>query len=170
MRKPRQKNGFTLLEIVMVFGLLGVISVLATNMFFSILKASTKARILSDAKQNGNYAINVMERMIRNSKRLVGTYPSDPVSSITIVSQDDNQTTFACMSQGSASFVASNGASLVDSSKFSVSNCSFTIAEGESGIRPPSVTIEFSIGRLGNRAEESLSATEFKAIVDLRNY
>ena len=63
----KKQKGFTIIEIVVVVGILGVIAVIGTNMFFTVIRGSNKSKNLTTVKQNGEYALSVMERMIRNS-------------------------------------------------------------------------------------------------------
>ncbi len=63
----KKEKGFTLIEILMVVFLLGIIVVIGSNLFFSILKGASKAEITKEVKQNGDYALAVMERHLRNA-------------------------------------------------------------------------------------------------------
>lgn len=157
------RKGFTLVEILVVTLILGTIAVIGSNMFFTILRGSSKTSILAEVNQNGSYALNVMERMIRNAKSL----ESHSGSSITILNPDENTTTFLCSNQK----IASNGASLI-SDKVAVDNCViFSVVEGEAEIRPDVVTIDFTLTQAGTafRPEERASVN-FKTTVTLRNY
>lgn len=155
-----KKNGFTLIEILVVIGIFGILAVIGTSMFFSILKGSTKTRVLAEVKQNGNYAISVMGRMIRNAKSI----ESCPGSSITIENQDRDSTTFSC----SGGRVASNSAYLT-SDKVAVTNCT-NVFTCNLGVSPNVVTIDFTLSQaMGTRAEET-AQVDFKTTVSLRTY
>jgi len=69
-RSANSPTGFTLIEILMVVFLLGIIVVIGSNLFFSILKGASKAEITKEVKQNGDYAMNVMERHLRNANSI----------------------------------------------------------------------------------------------------
>lgn len=158
-------RGFTLIEIIMVLGILGVIVVVGSGMFVATLRGYSKARILQLAKQNGEYAVSVMERMIRNARSIEGGG-----SSVTITNPDKNSTTFSC--GGNPPSLASNSASLI-SNKLQVTNCQnvFDLTPGVPGKKPPVVTINFELTQVGNnlRPEDQIKIN-FQTTVSLRNY
>lgn len=160
-----KKNGFTLLEIMVVVGILGIIAVVGSGTFFSILRGSTKTKTLQLVKQNGDYAISVMERMIRNARRVSGGGDS-----ITIVNPDGETTVFSC--EGSPATIASNSAPLMDK-EVKVDSCYnvFTVTSGISGVRPAVVKINFNLSQaeMTTRPEEQASIN-FQTTVTLRNY
>lgn len=167
-----KKSGFTLIEIIVIVGILGFIAVIGSNMFFSILKGSTKTRVLAEVKQNGSYAINVMERLIRNAKSLENWDGGGEW--IEIRDPDDYPTIFSCEDSDGDGFydIASNSASLT-SDKVEVVDCAsvFNVVEGEAGIRPDAVTINFTLKQAGTVARpEEEASVNFKTTVTLRNY
>ena len=60
--RRKTETGFTLVEILVVIGLLAIVVALGSNMFFTTLRGSTKSKTLTIVKQNGDYALSVMER------------------------------------------------------------------------------------------------------------
>lgn len=159
-----KKTGFTLIEILVATAILGIVAVVGVNMFFSILRGSTKTRVLAEVKQNGNYALNVMERTIRNAKSL----ESHSEASIEILNPDDESITFSCDDNK----IKMNGENLI-SDKVEVLNCAgfFTVVEGEEGVRPAEVTIDFRLKQAGTAARpEEQASVDFKTTVTLRNY
>lgn len=171
-----KKNGFTLIEIIVVIGILGIILLMGSNLFFSILRSSTKTRILQLVKQNGDYAISVMGRMIRNARSVSGNG-----SSITILNPDGKTTTFNCCGASPNFLIASESGGLscenarLTSSEVKVNNCSiFTVTSGEPGVRPAVVKINFNLSQVSQaevtpRPEEQASVS-FQTTVSLRNY
>jgi len=164
-----KNNGFTLIEMMMVVGVLGILAVLGSGAFFSILRGSIKAKTLQMVKQNGDYAISVMERMIRNARALVGPTSDSTVSSITIKNPDGGTTTFSC--EGDLSTIASNGASLL-SNEVKVSDCNiFKVTVGQPGIKPAVVEIKFTLTQSGTTSRSGEQAeVNFQTTVSLRNY
>ena len=164
----RRRSGFTLIEIIVVVGILGIIMIMGSNLFFSILRGSTKTKILQLVKQNGDYAISVMERMIRNARSVNGGG-----NSITITNPDGRTTAFSCsdLDGNGTNEISSNSARLI-SNEVKVENCSvFSITPGEVGVRPAVVTINFTLSQAAvtTRPEEQASVS-FQTTVGLRNY
>jgi prepilin-type N-terminal cleavage/methylation domain-containing protein len=160
--------GFTLIEMIIVIGIMGIIATVGSGAFFSILKGSLKAKTMRIVKQNGDYALSVMERMIRNARVLVEPTSSSTTSSITIKNPDGGITTFSCEN----GTIASNGASLI-SSNVMVENCSdiFTVVIGKQGVTPSSVKINFNLKQSSENVRlEEKASINFQTSVGLRNY
>jgi len=160
----KSSKGFSLIEILTVMAILSLIGVVASSMFFTILKGSTKTQITTEIKQNGNYALSVMERMIRNAESL-DAYTAD---SLTITSSDGFSTTFFCHDGDGDGFkeIASNSAKLI-SNKVQVNNCSiFQVDPGIPKASPDTVTINFDLSQV----ETTEPLVHFETTVSLRNY
>lgn len=161
-----KKTGFTLVEILVTIGILGIIVVVASNLFFSLLKGSMKTKTLQTVKQNGTYAISVMERMIRNARGIETC--TSAMKKIKITNPDMRTTEFDLtgpqIASNSGNFLTSNEVK-VESSKVNQFDC----VPGNG--KPAVVTIQFSLSQaaLANRPEEEASVT-FQTTVSLRNY
>lgn len=172
-----KKTGFTLIEILVVVGILGIIAFIGTNMFFTILKGSTKTRVLAEVKQNGNYALGVMERMIRNARKIEECQVS--ADHIKIQNPDEDWTDFLCC--GSPSLIASESGGLtcsdsgIENARLTSSNvqvsCGTFISCTQATGGPPVITINFTLSQLGSppRPEEQ-ARVDFGTTVTLRNY
>lgn len=171
---PRAFGGFTLVEILVVISILAIIVVAGSNMFFTLLRGSNKTKVLQSAKQNGNYAISVMERMIRNARNISGSG-----SSIVIQNPDGQQTTFECCGTSPDLMIASRSGTLtcqqtrLTSGEVKVSSCPavFSVVSGVIGTKPAVVTIKFSLSQAGITTRPEEQATiDFQTTVSLRNY
>jgi len=60
-------KGFTLIELVVVAGLVGILSIGIVNLFTSSVRGSQRARLQAEVKSQGDYALASMERQIRNA-------------------------------------------------------------------------------------------------------
>lgn len=167
----RSTTGFTLIEVLMVVFLLGIIVIIGSNLFFSILKGASKAEIEKEVKQNGDYAMNVMERMIRNGQEILpnSEVPSQtctsPMTKIKIKNPDGKDTEFSF----SSNQIASNGASLTSGNVALVPD-SFSFS-CDSSKTPPIVTVSFDLSQKGTglRPEEK-AQVHFQTTVGLRTY
>jgi len=164
--------GFTLVEVLVVILSFGILAVAGSSLFISILKGAAKAEIEKEIKQNGDYAINVMERMIRNAREIVNCSSS----SIRIKNPDGGYTTFNCRVNDQVASIASNSAFLtgknvtLDSNgeaNCSSGNLTFSCTSGN----PPTVGISFTLYQKGSsvRPEEKAQA-KFETTVSLRTY
>lgn len=163
------KKGFTLIEILVVIGVLAIIVVVGSTSFFNLLKGSMKTRTISLVNQNGDYALAIMERMIRNGEIIENSDGQTCVSGmnkIKIINPDGDWTEFSC--EGDT--ISSNSASLISNQvKVANGNCSFDCQRA--GIfEPDVVTINFTLSQAqtGVRPEEEASVV-FKTTVVLRN-
>lgn len=160
------KSGFTLIEMLVAIGLLGILAVIGSQMFFSILKNTAKTQVTIEVKQNGNRALSVMSRMIRNA-RSIELDSCTTGSSITIVNPDRESTTFSCTGTRIASESAGvHPAMYLTSEKVAVKSCDITcdlVAE------PNFVTISFTLQATGTRIEE-VAEVDFNTTVSLRTY
>lgn len=68
-------NGFTLVELLVVMGLLGVITGASLLFLTNILKGSNQARIVSEVKQNGQTVLDSIDRQIRNAQEVDNIAP-----------------------------------------------------------------------------------------------
>ena len=186
--KAKNCLGFTLVETMVVVALLSVVGVMAVEIFFTSLRGGTKAETLKEVKQNGDYAISVMERMIRNAQEVTSPNPTDCDGSqfleITIRNPDFGKTTFSCGNQ--IALISATPYSplpltptptpvetYLTSSELYVRDCYFIC--NNPGSTPENVTIHFVLSETGAatptpaRPEERASVT-FETTISLRNY
>lgn len=165
MKKNYQ--GFTLVEMLVVVGLMILVGGMAVGLFFQTLKGASKVEILKEVKQNGDYALGVMERMIRNAQSVLlntdGQTCTSNMSKLKIENPDGNTTEFSL----SGSQIALNSGKLTGSNvaAFGLTfNCN-------SAVTPPVVEISFTISQTGSptRPEEKAQVS-FKTTVSLRTY
>ena len=171
MKKARSssRQGFTLVEILVVIGILGILAVIGSQMFFSLLKSSAKTRVLAEVKQNGNYALSVMGRITRNAKSIETCALGMEKIRITNPNQewiefDLSGTRIASVSALRTDYLTSNKVTIDTGEPFQF-DCV------QSGNSPPVVTISFTLiqSAAGVRPEEEASI-DFKTTVSLRTY
>ncbi|HUV72185.1 MAG TPA: type II secretion system protein [Clostridia bacterium] len=148
-KKIVSKAGFSLIEMIVVITILGLVAVIASGFLLTTMMAGSKAEATKEVRQNGDYAISVMETLILSS-RSVGCTAGQ--SGINVTDLEGNMTTFLC--QGTK--ITSNSASLTGSN-VAVSNCQFT-CETDLGI-PTAVGIGFSVSQAGTNLRAAEKAT-----------
>lgn len=166
-----KQAGFTLVEMLAVIAIFVVIGGIVTSILVTSFRTSNKTDIVTAIQNNGNYAISQMAKTIRDARKLQTPFPCVPsvnASSITVLTPDNQQVTYACAS----STITSNSASLLDTSQVSLQECSFTcMQESESDL--PVIRIRFSLLQKSTStfAEQiaSASAVVFQTSVGIRN-
>ncbi len=187
----KNNRGFTLVELLAVAVVMVVVSVIVTATITSSLRGTTKTNTINDVRQNGNYAIAQVSKMIEYAKsfngisndyngpfdsncvNLVPSLTPTPTPSqykyIAITGFDNGQTTFSCSQINNVSTIASNSAPLIDTNLVSVDSCSFT-CERARITDPPIIGINFSLSKKTTSSLfENKSSVSFKTSVKMRN-
>jgi prepilin-type N-terminal cleavage/methylation domain-containing protein len=81
-------SGFTLIELLVAVVVLAILGVVGTDLFSSVMKGANKANVITEVKQNGQLAMEIIERNIRqatkaetpNTPTLILTTPSGIVT------------------------------------------------------------------------------------------
>lgn len=91
-------SGFTLIETLVTVLIFAVLATLATVSLYSLLRGAAKAERIKELKQNGDYALSVMELKIRNSQIDSANCTGVAATSLTIQMPDSIQTQveYAC--------------------------------------------------------------------------
>jgi prepilin-type N-terminal cleavage/methylation domain-containing protein len=67
VKNMMRKNGFTLLEVMIVLSIFALLVPAMFTMYFASLRAQRKVIVLRDAKRNGDNALTVMESLIKQN-------------------------------------------------------------------------------------------------------
>jgi type II secretory pathway pseudopilin PulG len=160
------QSGFTIVEILAVIVVFIAIGSIAAAVFFTSLRVVNKSNSLASLRENGNYALSQMTKMIRYAVTFGGistdgiTYSNvcyaGPITSVKnvpstylkITSFDNNETVFHCI-PGANGNVASNSASLLDTAIVKkIDACSFSCSQENEG-DPPTILINLTISETG---------------------
>ena len=176
MRK--KQLGFTLIETLIVIFLMGIVLVAGGNIFFGIMKSASRVEVEREVKQSGEYALAIMERMIKNSQRVTACSSG----ALEIQNPDDEMTTFQVLpdSEAGVNRIASSAASTLylTGDNVNASDLVFTCTtdpEGsfdEDDIRR--IDINFTITPKGVVAgevpPEMYAVIDFRTSISLRNF
>ncbi len=69
----RMRNGFTLVELLVVIAILSVALTLVLTIFTRTLRGGNKSQVISSIKQNGQAVLDLMDKTVRSSDRVVCT-------------------------------------------------------------------------------------------------
>lgn len=183
-------RGFTLIEVLAVMLVFGIIGSVAAGILVTTLRTSNKSAILTTVKQNGDYAITQITKILRNSYTLQTPAPpcgspSNPTNTsfLEVLDNNGNQSTITCIDGNPPPGVSANtitlqsggGAqtSLLDTTKVKTTTCSFTCAQASQSDYPV-IGITFGLTQLStsNFVEQiaSASAITFTTSLVFRNY
>lgn len=70
MEKIRHPTGFTLVELLVVLAIVSILSVIFVEVFFRNLRGGSKTQITGVLKQNGQAALETMDKIIRSSDKV----------------------------------------------------------------------------------------------------
>ena len=162
----QRQGGFTLIELLAVMVVLIVIGGIIGGIFFASLRGTNKLNNLISVRQAGNLTTLQITKLLRFAKRLdTPASCAGSTSSVTVTQYDDTQVTLAC----TASTIASNGASMIDTSLLTVTNCAFTCTRN-STFSSPVITINFDLKKTTtNSFVENKAELPFQATVTLQN-
>ncbi len=115
MNKRRvSQRGFTLLEIMITISIMGIIGILISQVFFTTTRVNTKTELIKDMKQNGQFAMDVMTRMIRSTNEISSACATTGSTDTSLILTNPNgeSTTFGCFfdAQSSITRIASMSA------------------------------------------------------------
>lgn len=78
------KNGFSLIELIIVIGLIAILMLAISSSMLMTMISSNRIRTATKTKQAGNYALDQIQGLIRNSKDITICN----LDSVTIINQD----------------------------------------------------------------------------------
>ena len=170
MHHAKLTQGFTLIELLVVVSVVIIVGLILLSVIISTLRGTSKATVLSDVKQNGDYALSQMVRSIRSASSLdiapCGN-PSSSVQTITVTQIDTTKSIFDC----SGTTITSNGVSLLDTNavKLVPSTCSIVCSQ-QNAADTPVLQIQFSLQQNSTSSlQENTASIPFQTSVTMRN-
>lgn len=147
--KKKYNKGVSLIESMVVIVIFSLIGVLSTRSLFLTLRGTSKSQSLIKVRENVNYSLSIIQRLLRNAQGIVEC-PNINTSQIEYLDSEGNLASFVCNIVGTSGYIASSSARLT-SNEINITACSFVCLEGVSG-NPPSVSVSIS-------AEDSLTTS-----------
>ncbi len=162
------KNGFSLIEMLVVITVFAMIAGVSAQAIALSLSSARKTDAATDIRENVNYALSAIERNMRNA---VSCTPGTSTT-LQYVDQYRNTTTFSCPGLGSqtVSPVASGSANIsLTGANIIMTTCLFTCTGAPNTGVPQTVDIVLSARTLGSVTSESSEVTVSSKVV-LRSY
>ena len=162
--KLKKVKGFSLIEVLVAIGVFSIVALVTTQSLASSLRNSRKSDAISRSRQNVDYAISTMERLLRNAQDISC---SGDNRTLNYVDEFGNNSSFRCAGDHIASGSArlTSNSVLIDCSARPVFTCSVagpTVPEAVEII----LTAEDAL--MGNTEEGATVTSKTKVL--LRNY
>ncbi len=173
----RVNQGYTFVELLVVTSVFLVIMGTVGGLFFSSLRGTTKVTLTNEAKQNGDFAINILERNVKDARSIVNAETvcdnsNTKVATMDVIASDGSAASLNCPALGTNGSISLNS-EVLTSTKVSVSDCYFICSRATPN-SPPLVKIHFTIGQaLSNpsvtlRPDQKVSI-DYETSVQIRN-
>ena len=174
-------SGFTLIELLVVMVVMITVGLIVVSILVSSLRGADKATTIEAVRQNGNYTVLQMSRMIEFAQSFGGVSvdnsgytifcpiatPSAQYKYVKITSFDGGQSIFSC--DLPAGKIASNGASFLNTNEVTLSSCYFTCARDNLS-QSPAIGINFTLNQKSSSSFFEKKATiPFSTSVVIRN-
>lgn len=171
MTAQTKMRGFSLIEIIISVGVLAVVGTLLSHVFFTTTRTATKTDRVNDIKENGEFAIEIMTRLIRNAKSIDSSNCTGSSTNTLLINNPEGTiTTFSCPNNR----IASESVSLTEylTNENVSADCStllFTCLSQPGA--PPTVNISFSLDQVGPTPIDQFERARrsFQTSVTLRN-
>ena len=159
-----KNRGFTLMEVLVVSGLMALFAITVISVFLSTLRGGSKAQLLQAVHQDGDFALKRMAAMIRNSTGV------DCSGDFTITNVDGGSSVFSLELDDSKDRIASNSSQWLTGKIAEAKDLSFSCYDSYLGSQV--VTIRFSLtASPGTGAQvQEVWMQEFATSVSTRQY
>ena len=161
------KWGFTLIELIVVIGLLGLLSVAISGIMLTSLVSSSNVRSATKVKQAGNYVLGQVQNLVRNAKSVVICNSAGSPPLITLINPDGGTTTLASESDGTNTRIASNSGIYLTPPNLAVTNYSLSCAPSDTD--PTLVNFAFDLHDTQSSRAATSPTLHFETSVNLRN-
>lgn len=182
-----RKNGFTLIELMVVMGIIAFTLPVMFALFFQTLQSQAKVLILQEVKRNGDTTLDIIEDLVKSrayaiysDEGLTTEVCSTKTSSTTntesssVYFQDSggNEFHFALDGTKIASYSAVLDPNPYDLTNDKVVVTGFQIScNRTSTLSPPIVSISFSVSNIAeNTRQEQLATLDYRTKIKLRSY
>jgi prepilin-type N-terminal cleavage/methylation domain-containing protein len=173
--------GYTLIELIIVIALTVILTLTAVSMFLTTLLGGGKTAAAERTKQAGQYAINQMSYLIRNSRKVSvntdGITCGTGMTSLVIQGQDQQTTTLLSQAVNGFTRIASKSGSLTTNSYLTPDDMNvkdaltFNCSTNNDG-SPEVIHITFSLQKGNSTTDKArdIVVIPFETTVSLRSY
>lgn len=152
------KKGFSLIEVLVVLSVFALIAVIASQVLFPVFRGGGKTGAAIIVKQNGNYAVSVIQRELYNARQVSECTQNE----VRYFNADGQSVLLSCTPSGGISL---GGSRSLTSAEVEVESCTVACS-------PPPITeviIDFRLKKSGATGVEEKASFPFRVRVTLRN-
>lgn len=167
-QKQPVTNGFTFVEILVVATLAGIVMMGTVGMLLSILRSSRKSEAITNLKQVGDHALEIISSKVRNAQTITCAAVGNTYT-IQATSYQGTTTDFSltCDPGGDGEIKQGENALISPDIGIEITACSLVCTPGGEGI-PGTAEIGFTLSSGLDPASQA--SVHFKTTVSLRNY
>lgn len=173
------------MEIIVSVSILGIVVPLLAQVLFTTTRVNKKNEIITNIKQDGAFALDIVSRMVRSAKSINVTCAVGDLTaaSADITDSNNNVTTLACFSDGNAARIASTSGTTGETVPLSAANVTLSpLGDADCAYStlkfscPPvgnvqnQVTVTFTLGQVGlSGSTFETTSSFFQSTFSLRN-
>lgn len=156
----KANQGFTLIEIVVVAGIMALFSLTLIGVFLATVRSGSKAQLVQAGHQEGDFALRQMAEVIRGAKTV-----SCGGDSITVTTTSGSEIIFSSTDNRVAS-----DSSYLTGTLAEVTNLNFDCFPGRLGNQVVTLTLELNTNPAGGGQVQEQFTQEFATSVSTRQY
>lgn len=169
--------GFSFIELLVVIVLMGIVGIIISQIFILNVRSQGKSETLKEVKQSGDFALSVMESMIRNAADIRQTSCNINTQTLSIVNQDGYETQFDCSDGVQIASISayeqpdSNVSVPLTSNRVTLNTCIFRVVCPTPPLSPKYVFLYYTLSQaVQDVAIEQQAQVEYQTTISLRNY
>lgn len=170
IRRNKNNKGFSLIEILVVIFVFAILATVAVQSLALTIRGTKKSESVIKSRENVQYAVNVMDRQLRNARSISCPVSGTQSNRIDYTDQYGSAAYFQCVTTGTDSYIASNSASnRLTSNEVRITNCATAFTCSTAVNVPDSIDIVINALDINSVGSEGSAVTVSTKIL-LRNY
>ncbi len=172
--------GFTLVEMVVVAGMIALVSVVLTQVVFTAARSNSKVDLMDGIKAEGDFALDRMSRVIRGASSVTSACNSSAVTSgpsITVRNITGTTVKYTCDSSSAPFRIKIEDSSVggfdyLTSSSYSIVDCTAVFSCIQTNTMPVQTTVNIAFTLRQKNASATVaqaSSVDFSSEIRLRN-
>ncbi len=162
---PRGRGGFTLIEIVVVAGIMALFSLTLISVFLATVRGGGKSQLMQAIHQEGDFALKRMGSTIRSSAAV-----TCGAGSITVADPGGAEIIFSSVNDNGLTRVVSDSSNFLTGVLAEVTSMSFSCYQGSLGNQVVTIRFELNTNPAGGGQAQEKFTQKFSTSVSTRQY